>query len=334
MKLDKEHLPVLDGWRGISILLVLGAHLLPLGPSRFQLNGTAGQAGMAIFFTLSGFLITHILLKNSDVRRFFIRRLARIIPLVYLYTAIALSVAGASASTWASHLLFFSNLNFTLSDTTAHLWSLCVEMHFYLATGLLVLIGGRRSLYVMPLALFVMLGIRTFNGGYGTIETHRRIDEIISGACLALVFSSAMGQRVLSASSRVPLPFYIIGMLLTCHPSTGGIAHAFRGTAASLMVGATLVPGLGLVSSKLSHPVLKYIAIISYSLYVWHPLIFHGWLSGGDKLFMYLVKRPAGFVILWIVSHLSTFYYERFFSNLSQKITQTQPRSPANALST
>ena len=54
--------PVLDGWRGISILCVLSAHMLPLGPKSWQLNATTATIGMSIFFTLSGFLITTTLM--------------------------------------------------------------------------------------------------------------------------------------------------------------------------------------------------------------------------------------------------------------------------------
>src|SRR5262245_33415169 len=54
-------IPILDGWRAMSILLVLGSHLLPLGPKVLELNFTAGAAGMALFFTLSGFLIVQFL---------------------------------------------------------------------------------------------------------------------------------------------------------------------------------------------------------------------------------------------------------------------------------
>jgi peptidoglycan/LPS O-acetylase OafA/YrhL len=71
----------LDGWRGISILCVLAAHLLPLGPKAWQLNATAGPMGMALFFTLSGFLITHFLLNHAGVLDFLIRRFFRIVPL-------------------------------------------------------------------------------------------------------------------------------------------------------------------------------------------------------------------------------------------------------------
>src|SRR5256885_9231134 len=56
-----QRIPVLDGWRACSILLVLGAHLVPLGPHWMALNDTAGAMGMALFFTLSGYLITSFL---------------------------------------------------------------------------------------------------------------------------------------------------------------------------------------------------------------------------------------------------------------------------------
>ena len=74
---------MLDGWRGISILLVLLAHLMPLGPKAWRLNETAGPLGMALFFTLSGFLITRFLLRNDSIAEFLIHRFFRIVPLAW-----------------------------------------------------------------------------------------------------------------------------------------------------------------------------------------------------------------------------------------------------------
>src|SRR6185436_21055347 len=86
-----NHLAVLDGWRGISILLVLACHLLPLGPKPLQLNAMAGPMGMALFFTLSGFLITRFLLTHSSISDFLLRRFFRIIPLAWLAMVLARS---------------------------------------------------------------------------------------------------------------------------------------------------------------------------------------------------------------------------------------------------
>jgi peptidoglycan/LPS O-acetylase OafA/YrhL len=76
------------------------------GPSALRLNATAGPMGMALFFTLSGFLITNFLLHQSSVSDFLIRRLARIVPLAWAFLLIALPVAGASSDAWLAHFLF------------------------------------------------------------------------------------------------------------------------------------------------------------------------------------------------------------------------------------
>jgi peptidoglycan/LPS O-acetylase OafA/YrhL len=86
-------LKALDGWRGISILCVLAAHLLPLGPKSWQLNSAIGPLGMALFFTLSGFLITRFLLMHDNVLDFLTRRFFRIVPLAWLSMTGMLGVA-------------------------------------------------------------------------------------------------------------------------------------------------------------------------------------------------------------------------------------------------
>ncbi|MFM2405324.1 MAG: hypothetical protein RL223_3204, partial [Pseudomonadota bacterium] len=144
--------PALDGWRAISILAVLAAHLLPLGPARWQLNVGAGLFGMALFFILSGYLITSALLRGQGLRRFLLLRATRVLPLAWLCIVVGLAWQGAPASTWWRHLLFVANLPpQDLWPATAHLWSLCVELQFYVGVALLVLLGGRRALWLLPL---------------------------------------------------------------------------------------------------------------------------------------------------------------------------------------
>ena len=64
----KNRFEVLDGWRGVSISLVLAGNLLPLGFKKWQLNDTVAVTGMVLFFILSGFLITNILVRDKDVK--------------------------------------------------------------------------------------------------------------------------------------------------------------------------------------------------------------------------------------------------------------------------
>src|SRR4051794_4111276 len=103
-----ERLPVLDGWRAISILLVLACHLLPLG--HFGLNDTAGAAGMALFFTLSGFLIVSFLRNGMAVGDFLVRRIARIVPLAWAGMTVLVLWRQPDFTTAARNYFFTANL--------------------------------------------------------------------------------------------------------------------------------------------------------------------------------------------------------------------------------
>src|SRR3954470_4526686 len=128
-----NRLPVLDGLRAISILLVLSAHMLPLGPKSWHLNETAGAMGMTLFFSLSGFLIASLLLQNDDVVEFLVKRFTRILPLAYAYAVIVFSIVQFDPSSMFWTASFLGNYFSThLNEYNSHFWSLCVEIHFYL----------------------------------------------------------------------------------------------------------------------------------------------------------------------------------------------------------
>src|SRR5438309_6796248 len=171
---------MLDGWRALSITLVLAAHLLPLGPKRLQLNDAVAAMGMALFFTLSGFLITRFLAaEHASVRSFVIRRFFRIVPLSWAVCLIVLPLNRATPGTYLAHLFFYANLPpFWLLPMTSHLWSLCVEMQFYVGIALIVALFGRRSLYLIPLLCLCVTGLRIVTGTHISIVTWLRIDEI------------------------------------------------------------------------------------------------------------------------------------------------------------
>src|SRR5262249_1990753 len=118
-----ERVPALDGLRAISILCVLSAHMLPLGPKFLQLNWTAGAMGMALFFALSGFLITSYLLAGQTPLEFAVRRLTRILPLAYIYLAITCLLFSYNPHAFLTGLLFFENYDFSaLNDWNRHFW--------------------------------------------------------------------------------------------------------------------------------------------------------------------------------------------------------------------
>ncbi len=82
---ETPYIKSLDGVRAASILLVLAAHMLPLSPIVPDTNEMAGKWGMALFFCLSGYLITSMLYRKPDVFPFMIKRVLRIAPAMWLY---------------------------------------------------------------------------------------------------------------------------------------------------------------------------------------------------------------------------------------------------------
>src|SRR3954452_24425696 len=179
---DQGHHPALDGVRGVAILLVLGQH----APTRPLIDGFVG---VTVFFCLSGYLITTLLLRELhagtiDVRAFYQRRAARLCPAlvtVVLVTLIALLIgrrdlnvgqifapAGAAA-TYTTSLFDWTNHVFATKDYFNYTWTLSVEEQFYLLWPFALLWGYRRhprifaaltvSLIGLTLALDLYLGL-------------------------------------------------------------------------------------------------------------------------------------------------------------------------------
>lgn len=320
MKAQSHRLPVLDGWRGLSIVSVMACHLLPLGPSSLDLNASAGFLGMSLFFTLSGFLITTNLYHNRHVLSFYIRRITRIVPLACLYLTVAFSIQGAPIRDHLPAYLFAQNYLYSaITPKTTHIWSLCVEIHFYLSIGLFMYITKFKGFKWLPLVLLMLIGLRIYLHAPYNINTHLRVDEIISGACLALVYLRLFDDKVRQLIVRIPWWAWLCLLLLSCHRYFIPLMY-FRGVFASCLVGHTLFTSEKGKWKMLCSGPLRYIAEISYALYVWHPLTTYGWLGSGEVIAKYL-KRPLCFALSFGLAHLSTHYYEMPITNLGRKIS-------------
>lgn len=301
-----ERFAVLDGWRGISILLVLWGHWLPAGPRESGMNASLALSGMALFFTLSGFLITTFLYQGQSVPAFLIRRLMRIVPLAWLFILVTLTAVGASADYFKAHLLFYLNLPpyYTL-DAAGHLWSVCVELHFYLGVAALVALGGRKALYLLPLLCVVVTALRIVNGKPEAIATYFRLDEILAGATLALIYQHWGAQRLWSSGVPIALVAGLTALLFaSSNPHLEWVNYA-RPYLAALLVGITLFASGGAVVAWLRHRVLAYVARISYAIYVLHGGLAATWLGSGEGLAKYL-KRPLLIAATFGLAHLST----------------------------
>jgi peptidoglycan/LPS O-acetylase OafA/YrhL len=266
---------------------------------------------MAIFFCLSGFLITGFLLRGATVTSFLIRRFCRILPLAWIAIPIGLWMSSGTPSQYLHQLLFVANLPpFWLTATTGHFWSLCVEMQFYISIAIVYGFLGKRGLYwTIPIAAALVTGIRVYSGAQASIVTYERVDEILAGAILAMLWEHGLIARFVNV--------YVALALFSVSTLVGPLMYA-RPYLAALMVGTTLWNESALTPLLVSRS-LAYIAEISYALYVWHPLLGHTWLGDGDKLIKYL-KRPFLIGGVFLIAHISTFAWEKRWTEWAKTV--------------
>lgn len=332
-------IPILDGWRATSILLVLGAHLLPLGPKVLALNELSGAMGMALFFTLSGFLIVQFLAAGAPLGIFVMKRLARIVPLSWAAMLFLILWHHYDPVTIGRNLLFIANLPpASLLVGGEHLWSLCVEMQFYLTVATICLIFGRRGLYLVPVLAVAVTAARVVAGEHISIVTWHRVDEILAGGTIALIYAGWFGEAASGLLRRLPVWPFAIALVACSHPDAGSLQY-FRPYAAATLVGASLTGAPAFLERLLVSRPMAYVAEVSYALYVIHGVLSHTWLGSGERLEKYL-KRPLLFGLTFALAHVSTRYFEqpitrkvRAFGKRRQAARQaaTSPSGPAEA---
>lgn len=306
----RARLPVLDGWRAVSILLVLAAHMLPVGPKFLKLNGAAGSMGMALFFTLSGFLIVRFLAEGMSIGSFAARRLTRIVPLSWTAIFLLTVMGNVDGGIVLRYLSFTANLPpIAALPGGEQLWSLCVEMQFYAAVVLLCLSPGRRGLYLIPFLCVVVTGLKIAADEKVSIITWYRVDEILAGGTVALIYCGWFGEWPRRFLGRLSVWPMLVFLLVTSHSLTGPLQY-LRAYAGAAVVGVSLFNTPQLLAPVLQSRAMAYIADISYALYIFHGVLLSTWLASGEKLARYL-KRPLLFAALFLLAHLSTFYFER-----------------------
>jgi peptidoglycan/LPS O-acetylase OafA/YrhL len=269
-----------------------------------------GFLGVDIFFVLSGFLITSLLLiersNNSRISlsNFYARRALRLLPALYLLLAVdaAISVfekqslSGQWNETWTS-LLYLNNWYYVwpwlrhgsvnFESNLGHLWSLAVEEQFYLLWPmvLMLLLKFRRLKVFAPIFITVFIGAvvlrRTIlwnddvNWIVILIRTDARLDSLLMGALLALFYRHIVVHKtVLKLMAYTALPIFIViayqGPSNTFLYTSG---FTFVAVAILVMILAS-VEQAWLVSQVLEQSWLRFIGRISYGLYLWHYVVF------------------------------------------------------------
>jgi peptidoglycan/LPS O-acetylase OafA/YrhL len=300
---DQRYHPGLDGVRAVAILLVLGQH----APTRPLIDGFVG---VTVFFCLSGYLITTLLVRELqtgtiDVRAFYRRRAARLCP--GLVTVVAATVAAlligrlmgrqdlsigqilapaGAALAYTTNLFDWTGHSFATGDYFNYTWSLSVEEQFYLLWPFALLWGYRRnprlvaaltlSLIGITLALDLYLGlvreVKYEPHQYFGSDTNAR--PILVGSLLAIVVHNDWLPRAVRHLAPFALPAVVLLPALAYRNDTYRCSLVtVAGTALTLvmLVGVVTRPHSA-AGSLLAIGPLRWLGARSYSIYLWNVL--------------------------------------------------------------
>lgn len=286
-----KRIPTLDGWRGLAILLVLVSHTGIAISQVIHVPHVAslGQQGVAVFFVLSGFLITSRLLAEHrahgsiSLKSFYIRRFFRLMPCAWTYLAfvsiLALS-AGASIAPVClpACLLFFRNF-VNPSGTypaTAHFWTLSMEEQFYLVwPSLLILAGAKRAKWIAITGAACIAALRFHDWTTlsrlplnATFGTEYRADALLLGCTAALLLPEM--RPYLRRCMGPP----ILAFLVYCGAVYGHLIPLHESVAIAVLLTITSEYPRTRLGRFLDWKPLTFVGKLSYSLYVWQQIFF------------------------------------------------------------
>ena len=327
-----KHIPQLDGLRGLAVILVLFTHSAEVFIRIHWLNAIDhyGLLGVQLFFVLSGYLITGILLDTKEkpgyFKNFLARRGLRIYPLYYAVLAFVVlsGFINRHGVNWWTYLLYISNLVYPGGVQPAPLgpvWSLAVEEQFYLVWPIIVWVLQRESLRRFSVGLVVLVGIARFILPLPAQNTLFQLDALAAGAFVACLKGNLQPLRRPAKLLVWLLPF---GLTLPnlLYDKFSQAFQVFGSVSLLILVlqNNSALAGFFRVSA------LRYIGKISYSVYLLHSFVFAAFLrmqlakrviDGGSSLNTVLCLA-AEYAVVLVVASASYYMYERPFLRLKK----------------
>ena len=354
---SSNYIPALDGIRGIAILLVMLFHV---GNPIFK----GGFIGVDVFFVLSGFLITSLLLNeydknfNINLKYFYARRILRLAPalLVLLITITLISIFILEYNQTKDNLysvlitLFYSAnwvRAFNLYDLgyLNHTWSLSIEEQFYiiwpfLLITLLRIIKSRK--HVLNIVIFLSVAswilriILQFKGYdadrlYNGLDT--RADALLTGCVLSLILSSNLidfrREKVSSCIKYLGMSAIISYILILLNISWSSKLYFYFlafliQILTAFLILHILLPGDNYLKKVLTNKPLVWIGSISYGLYLWHDPVYEMIRMQGYSLWTIAL---LGITITFAIASLSFYFIEKPILKLKSKFTTTLPKT-------
>ena len=353
---SSRRLPCLDGWRCISILLVLLNHSRQLPGYDSSWDAFVrwlpdGRFGVEVFFVISGFLITFLLLKEKEktgvisLYMFYVRRSLRILPAYSAFLMVLMGLCYFTAlkipeMSWISLLTFTKNF-VSSAWTIGHIWSLSVEEQFYLIWPFLFLwVLMKRNLKECLLILSIPVFLAPLCRVYSYLHPDSFLlyrysffncfDSLAIG-CFMAVFIAFYGSQIEAIVVRKPIALIFIALFLIAIPLvstrllilgffTVPFTVTFNAIGIALLILASLIrPDLTCFRWLEWKPVAA-VGVISYSLYLWQQLFCTSAKDYGLISTPWFLSFPFWIVASFCAAVISYNFIEKPFISLKSRI--------------
>lgn len=345
-----KHFKELDGIRAIAALMVMFFHffheLVTSNPTLILIKKFAfiGQTGVSLFFVLSGFLITRILLntKHTDgfFTNFYVRRALRIFPLYYLFLIIFYFLIPVIENTefvpFEQQIYFWVYLqNFAItfnwnSNGPQHFWSLAVEEHFYFIWPLLIYYLDKKrikvAIYSLILIAFLVRLILVINHIEVFYFTFCRMDELAVGALLAVWEVNGKLDNY-KANNFIKMAAVLLIPTLGLWIFTSGMGLDLVQVIKFILLAFCYFCFIGFAITTNENHWLKiflrnrffsYAGKISYGLYVYHPLCFL-FVNTHLQLNSIIISFMVSFALCFLIASASFYLLESKFLSFKNK---------------
>ncbi|MBX7056080.1 MAG: acyltransferase [Pyrinomonadaceae bacterium] len=332
-----NRIPSLDGLRTVSIALVLighAFHVYGLGTT-----GNFGNLGVRVFFVISGFLITGLLVREIErtstvnLLKFYFRRTLRIFPPYYFYLGVIgiAAALGLAAVPLASLVYSSAYLTDYVAPTgwlLGHTWSLAVEEQFYLILpGFLMLLGIRRAKALLIAIVMLAPIVRVLDfwmSGPDQIWVlkgfHANADALAIGCLLSLfrdrlhrlpAYRRFLGSRIVF----LLLPVILLANLQGDHPLVFlGASLTLMNIAVALCIDWSVTNHSTVTGRFLNSPVMVRLGVMSYSIYLWQQPFLNPHDPG------LLTSFPLNLIGIAVMSSVSYYFVEKYSLAWRQKL--------------
>jgi peptidoglycan/LPS O-acetylase OafA/YrhL len=349
-------IPSLDGVRAISFLIVFVAHS---GLDKI----VPGRLGVNIFFFLSGYLITTLMIRERasmgwiSLKLFYARRALRIFPPMYaiagatlVYLWLTHQMAGITLGGVSSQLFYYQNYWYHggLIPGLGPLWSLAVEEHFYLFFPPLMLLFLDRMRLNYAQVAKVLLGLcllilvwRCFVVGYmpdgmrwARDQSDTRADSILFGCVLACLETTGICERIWLRPrlERWVLPASVGLLLVTLVVRNDVFRETLRYTLQAVAIAPMLYYVVhfpqGKIGQLLNSRMLARLGILSYSLYLLHATVL---LEANRLLHSRLFAAIVAFIVAVTLAEVTRILVERPFEQMRKRFAHTNGQMPKRA---